>query len=210
MKFSLRTLLFLVLITAIFLSGLINPVVGRRNAKKILNQCSGLWWRTDSDEIDQFREMTLLNEILTEWDRLAIEKAVISPIPNQDHLIKRFLSQHRGLRGLESLSILSYESISPKSYHPIHGLRDLRFLRIKDATLDRQFFKSVAAIEDLEKLVLIDCKFDAADLAKLAPSKHLAWVHIDCDEVDMESLNQARRSLDRIQVTQSDFDPTEL
>ena len=201
----------LILIAAIFLSGLINPVIGRRNAKSLLNECGGMWWRTDSNSIEEYEELTLIDEVLTEWHRLAIEKVVISPIPKQDHQLKRFLSQHRGLRGLESLTILSYPSIGEASYHPIYGLQDLRFLRIKQARLDRNFFQSVSAIEDLEKIILIECEFDPASLKALSRSRHLAWVHIDNNDhkdldIDIATLNEARQSLERIQVTLGDLD----
>lgn len=209
MKFSLRTFLFLAVTLSIGFAGILQPLMERKRAKETLLNCSGVFWLHEKNESDSKGidlEFPFLVNHFGERFLDPIKGAVISPVPNDEHKLESFLSQRRGLVGLEELTILSNETIDPAAYRPIKLLDDVRFLTIRNGVLDRQCFESFANMDDLENLKLIDCQFSARDLAVLKTSKHLAWLHLYGKGVDQLELDQSRRELRRTFVTYGDFD----
>ena len=207
MKFSVRVILFLILVIAIAISGLLGRYSQQKQAKVIVAECNGefhydqekLDWGTwpiearTPDKALQPNEGIIdraLGQIYGSEYSSVIRMIEIRPENHQLPKVKRLLGLARGLFGVEILRINGPEDLVLQTGHltGISRLQNLRFLSISQAKLDRSFFSSLASVEDLEVLYLSHCEYQIEALEPLAASQNLAWVKLGRNDFDPQRL----------------------
>jgi hypothetical protein len=119
--------------------------------------------------------------------------------------VNRLFKNRRALRGLQVLELADKREKNAASValesEVLAGLDDVRFFTLTAFKLDAQSFKSIAGIEDLEILILVDCEFEVGSMKPLAEADHLAWIAVPRDQVLGEKVRELRAMLPNVFVS---------
>lgn len=222
MKFSIRTLLFLTLVISIAFTGLTKRDRSTKTAKNLIKSLNGTFW-FDKEKLrgftwdiaprialqpskiasqDSLREK-MLNYFFGE-DRTKVIRAIkIQPNDTNVSKVKTLLSQSIGLAGVEIVTITGPAdgALLARHLYPIDQLQNIRFLRIGNAQLDRNFFLALSKVEDLEFVDLVNCNYEIEDLEPLSESIHLAWVKLGRTDFEKPRLQQVRSKVPATYLT---------
>lgn len=222
MRFSIKFILFVMLVFAILLSGFTSEIMSRQRAKALVEDFGGEFWDENmtipgrmwnidprNEKVPRQKESKWLQAIVGEGYTNKVRAIKIQLKQPDVSRIRSLLSQHAGLKGLDILEIRgpATQPLTSKNLKPIHGLSDLRFLSLCNAKLDRSFFESLSKIEDLEYVWLAKCDYDVEDLLPLAANPNLAWVKLGRDDFDQESLDTVRREIPNAYLTLRNVEP---
>lgn len=221
MKFSIRSLLFLTMVIAIAVTGLMKKKsVSVAKVKTLISECNGTFhldnetivgamWNIDPRIPSSPTQPTpgvKLKTPIRKMDKFGEEPAIrfiaVNPSVDQGSKLRSLLREYRGLSDVEIVKITgaTAKPIEAFRLYPIAKLQNLRFLKISNANLDRKFFSALSRVEDLEVVLLNNCIYEIEDLEPLADSPNLAWVQLGRD-FDREKLDRVRGIVSEVFLT---------
>ena len=214
MTISLRTLLLLTVLICFPMAGFVGRHRGRVAVAQFAEQRGKVFWsyhrigwwdykkQDSSENLAAFWLRWLLGEhVLASLRRLSLNLETDADF----NTVNRLFKKRRALRGLEVLELADKRAKGAANAaleaQVLSGLDDVRFFTLTGFKLDAQTFESIAGIEDLEILILVECEFEVSDLKPLAEANHLAWIVVPKNQVLGEKVHEVRAMLPYVFVS---------
>lgn len=211
MKISIQTLLLLIVLFALAMSGPIARHQTRMQIETLANSANGqiIWNRQDIFETQPTKRTEVGNNMLRQilGDRFGYHITSLSLELNESNMSdwNRLLQKQSALRGLTRLQLRFPAGANQFEPAVLSRLDDLQLLRISNVELNSGWITSIADVEDLEILWLSECRLNQAtaerDLMLLADLEHLAWLEISKTALEPEQLARLRRSLQGVYIS---------